>query len=71
MAKKKKKMTKAQAAAARRDDGKRKYEPLPDSVLESGPKDSNNRLIAGVTVVIIALVVVLSAVFAFPGMMGQ
>lgn len=68
--KKKKKMTPAQAAAARREDARPKRKPLPSSVKDGGPKDRNTSLVTIITVVSIALVVVLSAVYAFPGMMG-
>lgn len=68
---KKKKMTPAQAAAARRDDAKPKRKPLPDYVKDSGPKDSNSKLVIMVTAVSIAIVIALSAVYAFPAMLGQ
>ena len=64
MAKKKKKngMTAAQAAAARREDVKRKTGPSP--VRDDGPVDRGNRLVMGVTIAMIILIVVLSAVFS-------
>lgn len=71
MARKKKKMTPAQAAAARREDAKPKRKPLPDYVKDSGPKDSNSKMIIMVTAVIIVIAIALGAVYAFPGMLGQ
>ena len=71
MAKKKRKMTKAQAAAARREDAKPKRKPLPDYVKDSGPKDSGNKLVIMITAISIVVVVALSAVYAFPAMLGQ
>lgn len=71
MAKKKKNMTRAQAAAARRDDAKPKRKPLPDSVKDSGPKDSGSKMVIMVTAISIVVVIALSAVYAFPGMLGQ
>ena len=71
MTRKKKKMTPAQAAAARREDAKPKRKPLPDYVKDSGPKDSNSKMIIMVTAVIIVIAVALGAVYAFPGMFGQ
>ena len=70
MAKKKKKMTAAQAAAARREDSKPKRKPLPDSVKDSGPRDSGSKMVIMVTAISIAIVIALSAVYAFPGMLG-
>ena len=70
MAKKKKKMTKAQAAAARRDDGKPKRKPLPNSVKDDGPKDSTSKLVIMVTAISIVVVVAISAAYAFPAMFG-
>ena len=70
MSKKRKKMTKAQAAAARRDDARPKRKPLSSSVKDSGPKDRSASLVTIVTCVCIVLVIVLSAVYAVPGMMG-
>ena len=69
--KKKKKMTPAQAAAARRDDAKPKRKPLPDYVKDSGPRDSNSKMIIMVTAVMIAIALAIAAVYAFPGMLGQ
>lgn len=71
MSKKKKKMTKAQAAAARRDTNKVQRKPLPDYVKDSGPRDSNSKMVIMVTAVIIVAVIALSAVYAFPAIMGQ
>lgn len=71
MAKKKKKMTPAQAAAARRDEAKPKRKPLPDYVKDSGPRDSNSKMVIMVTAVLIVIVIAISAVYAFPGMLGQ
>lgn len=70
MSKKRKKMTKAQAAAARRDDVRPKRKPLPNSVKDGGPKDRGASLVTIVTCICIVLVIVLSAVYAVPGMMG-
>ena len=70
MSKKRKKMTKAQAAAARRDDVRPKRKPLPKSVQDGGPKDRGASLVTIVTCICIVLVIVLSAVYAVPGMMG-
>lgn len=70
MSKKKKKMTPAQAAAARRENGRPKRKPLPSSVKDSGPKDRSSSLVTIIAVVTIAIAVVLSAVYAVPGMMG-
>ena len=70
MSNKKKKMTKAQAAAARREDAKPKRKPLPDSVKDSGPKDSGSKLVVMVTAISIVVVIVLSAAYAFPGLLG-
>lgn len=69
MAKKKKKMTKAQAAAARRDDGRSKRTYTPGSI-DSGPKESNTRMVMIITIICIAVIVVLSAVYAIPGIVG-
>lgn len=63
MAKKKKKMTPAQAAAARRDTAP-KRERTTTTVKDNGPVDRGNRLVAGVTIAMVALIVVLSFVFA-------
>jgi len=63
MAKKKKKMTPAQAAAARRDT-KPKRSTTSAAVKDNGPVDRGNRLVIGVTVAMVALIVVLSLVFA-------
>ena len=65
MAKKKRKMTPAQAAAARRDDRPKRKE-LPSSVKDGGPRDRGNTLVIGVTIAMVALIVVLSVVFAVP-----
>lgn len=71
MAKKKKKMTKAQAAAARRETAKVERKPLPDYVKDSGPKDRSSKMVIMVTAISIVIIVALSAVYAFPSMMGQ
>ena len=71
MAKKKKKLTPAQAAAARREDAKPKRKPLPDSVKDSGPRDSNSKMVIMITAISIVVVIALSAFYAFPGMLGQ
>ena len=71
MAKKKKKMTAAQAAAARRDDARPKHKPLPSSVKDTGPRDSNSKMVVMVTAISIVIVIALSSVYAFPGMFGQ
>ena len=63
MGKKKCKMTRAQAAAARRDDKPRAQTPAVH-VKDDGPRDRGNRFVVGVTIAMVALIVVLSAVFA-------
>ena len=62
-------MTAAQAAAARRDNVKRKTTSAP--VDDGGPVDRGNRMVVGVTIAMIVLVVVLSAVFSIGPMVGQ
>lgn len=63
MAKKKKKMTKAQAAAARRDDRPKRKQSTAE-VKDNGPVDRGNRLVTGVTIAMVVLIIVLSAVFS-------
>lgn len=59
---KKKKMTPAQAAAARRDD--RPKRPVNTvGIKDDGPRDRGNRFVMGVSVAMIALIVVLSLLF--------
>ncbi len=70
---KKKKMTPAQAAAARRDDT-RKRTHTPSTIKDSGPKDRGLSFVWGVTIVLIAAVVVISLLFTvgpFNGMIGS
>ena len=56
-------MTPAQAAAARRDDRpKKKQETV--SVKDDGPRDRGNRFVMIITIAMVALIVVLSAVFS-------
>ena len=61
MGKKKRKMTPAQAAAARRDD--RPKQTHSTQIKDNGPRDRGNTFIMGITIAMIALIVVLSLVF--------
>ena len=63
MAKKKRKMTRAQAAAARRDTAP-KRERSEVTMKDTGPVDRGNRLVMGVTIGMVALIVIVSLVFS-------